>query len=399
MEGFGGRVSVDQAIEWIDTHLKIADSEEILVDFVVGRVLAQPFVSPADAPITDFAVQDGYALRSAETVGASSYNPLVFCIQADLPTLMPFSAALVSSGTPLPQGADAVAPFDVVRVGTGIAELMGTVARGVGTVLRGQEARQGTQLIDTSRPLRPSDLGLISSFGIERVRVSRRPLVRLILAGRKPSGICELADSNGPMLRAHVLRDGGAIETCEYGINKRAAIAELIALPGADVVLVCGRTGTGPDDEAPLALGAAGNLFIHGIAMRPGGSTGMGSVGSIPVILLPGSPLDCLYAYDLFAGRLIRRLSGRCPQLPYRVRKTKVGRKIISSIGNVELCRVSLVAGEAIPFGAADSGGLASVGRADGFVFVPAPLEGYAPGTHVDVYMYDEAGDAEGIRI
>jgi molybdopterin molybdotransferase len=201
------------------------------------------------------------------------------------------------------------------------------------------------------------------------------------------------------MLRALVARDGGVVELCACGIADRAAIAALIAPPGADVVLVCGRTGTGPDDEAPLALAAAGTLAIHGIAISPGASAGMGLAGDTPVVLLPGSPLACLCAYDLFAGRLIRRLGGRSSQLPYLVRNATVGRKIVSAIGDVELCRVRLIAGEAFPSGSPDSGGLASVSRADGFVLIPAALEGYAPGTPVVVHLYDGADDSRGDRI
>jgi molybdopterin molybdotransferase len=254
----------------------------------------------------------------------------------------------------------------------------------------------GTPLIEASRPLRASDIGLISSFGIKRVNVFRRPLVRIVLAGRKPSLDQKLSDANGPMLRALVVRDGGTVEICKSGVASRDAIAEWIARPGADLVLVCGRTGVGPDDEAPLALAAAGTLFLHGIAVRPGGSTGMGSAGQIPVILLPGNPLDCLCAYDLFAGRLIRNLGGRAPWLPYRVRQAKVKRKIVSSVGTVELCRVLLIADDAIPLGTADAGGIASVVRADGFIVVPATLEGYAPGATVDVSTYDEPHEVEG---
>lgn len=396
MEGFAARASVSEAIDWVDRHARIKDAESVTLGAAVGRILAEPSVSPADLPATDTAIRDGYALRSCETVGAGSYNPLPFCLQDYQPALRPFSAALITSGSPLPMGADAVAPIDLAHASQGAADLIGSVARGEGVIVKGQEVRMGATLIETSRPLRASDIGLISSFGIKRVGVIRRPLVRIILAGRKPSLEHKLPDANGPMLRALVVRDGGAVEICKYGITNRDTTAGWISRPGADLVLVCGRTGVGPDDEAPLALAAAGTLSIHGIAVRPGGSTGMGSIGQIPVILLPGYPLDCLCAYDLFAGRLIRNLSGRAPSLPYRARKATVKRKIVSSVGTVELCRVLLIEGDALPLGTADSGGLASVVRADGFIVIPATLEGYAPGATVDVYTYDERHEVEG---
>lgn len=408
-QGFADRLPMEEALRWIDSHSRLGDSEAIPVEDAAGRILAQPFIALTDKPPVDLAVEDGYALRSAETDGADNYNPLLFHLQPAGQALPLHSAALISSGIPLPPGADAVAPFDLVRRGTEAAELIATVARGTGVNLQAHEVRKATTLIETSRPLRPSDLGLIASFGVAQVRVLRRPLVRIILAGNKPSQLCHPSDAtaphangpdvNGPMLRALVTRDGGQIESCEYGITDRGALAGLIARPGADVVLLCGRTATGADDEAPLALAAAGTLSIHGIALRPAASTGMGSVADVPVILLPGSPLACLCAYDLFAGRLIRSLGGRSSQLPYPVRSATVGRKIVSSIGSVELCRVRLVAGKAIPLASPDSGGLASVARADGFVLVPAALEGYAPGATVDVYLYDGAESVEGTRI
>ena len=67
----------------------------------------------------------------------------------------------------------------------------------------------------------------------------------------------------------------------------------------------------------------------------------MGVVGTAPVLLLPGDPLDCFCAYELLAGRLVRRLAGRSPELPYPVREAEVGRKIVSAIGIVDLYRVS----------------------------------------------------------
>lgn len=396
-EGFADRASVEEAVAWIDHNLKIRETENIVLDAAIGRILAEPFVSPADDPPTDTAITDGYALRSCETVGASSYNPLPFGLQDHDSALKPFSAALVTSGTPLPMGADAVASFELAQSGTDTVNLIGSVARGEGVNAKGQEIREGTTLVDTLRPLQATDAGLISSFGVKQVCVIRRPRVRILLTGRKSSGGYKLADANSLMLRSHVVRDGGAIEICKYGIRKRDALVEWITRPGADLVLVCGCTGAGLDDEAPLALAAAGTLSIHGVALRPGGSTGMGFAGQVPVILLPGSPLDCLCAYDLFAGRLIRTLSGRRPGLPYCVRQATTGRKIVSSVGTMEICQVRLVAGEAIPQGTADSGGLASVVRADGFILIPATREGYSSGAAVDVHIYDGAHEGEDI--
>jgi molybdopterin molybdotransferase len=262
----------------------------------------------------------------------------------------------------------------------------------MGVERRGQELRAGAAPLLAGRALRPEDAGLLAVLGIERVEVVRRPRVRLIVAGPKRPGAGAAPDGDGPLLQALVARDGGALEAI-VAAEERGAIGAALGAPGADAILVAGRTGTGPDDEAPLALADAGELDLHGLGLRPGGSTGMGRVGAVPVILLPGEPLACLVAYELVAGRLIRRLGGRDPRLPHPVREAELARKIVSAVGVVDVCRVRLVDGRAEPVGSVEEGGLASVVRADGFVVVPAPLEGHAPGARVAVHLY---GDAAG---
>jgi molybdopterin molybdotransferase len=265
------------------------------------------------------------------------------------------------------------------------------VAQGAGVNRRGQEIRTGSTILDGSRAIEAQDLGLLASLGLAQVSIVRRPRIALIVVPKKHACSGCAQDGNGPMLRALVTRDGGLVETVEKRSNTIGALALALADAKADLILVAGRTGTGPDDIAPLALAAAGTLDIHGIALRPGGSSGMGHVSSTPVILLPGNPLAAFCVYDMFAGRLIRKLAGRAPHLPYPVRNVWLTRKIVSEVGQVDLCRVRVSGHTAEPLGTAESGGLASVVRADGFVMVPAALEGFASGAHVPVHLYNRA--------
>lgn len=396
--GFSDRASFDKATRWIDAHGSKLLAEEIAVSEAASRVLAEPIAAAWAIPPADRASSDGYAVRSDDTVGAGDYNPLALTLCDGNNALPPSAAAPIAAGASLPRGADAILPFGSARATGSALEVFSAVAQGWGVEREGQQIQTGTALLDRARTLLPQDIGLIASLGIERVQVFRRPRVRLIVNPPKSSGnLGQLEDANSPMLSALVARDGGIVESLILesmilGAGQRAAIAEALAVPGADLILLAGRTGTGWDDEAPLAVAESGELAIHGIALRPGGSAGMGMVGTVPVLLLPGDPLDCFCAYELLAGRLVRRLAGRSPELPYPVREVEVGRKIVSAIGTVDLYRVCLVNGRAEAIGSAESGGLASTLRADGFVIVPAPLEGYAPGVRIPVHIYRTAG-------
>lgn len=391
LQGFTALASAEQAMAWVDGHAERLPAETVATRDAPGRVLDVLLRATADVPDVDRAAEDGYAVRSGETIGASAYNPLVFALQESRTPLGAAGAALVTAGAPLPRGADAVLPFSGAhREGAGL-EILAPVAQGAGVERRGDELRIGASLIDDGRALRAQDVGLLVALGVEDVQAVRRPRVRLVIAGpKRPSGHPEARDADGPMLRALVARDGGVVDGIFAGANERGAIARALTAPGADAILVAGRTGTGPDDEAPLALAEVGDLAIHGIALRPGSSTGLGRVGAVPVILLPGDALACLCAYELLGGRLVRRLAGRDPGLPHPVRDAEVGRKIVSAVGFVDVCRVRLIDGRAEPLGSVDEGGLASAVRADGFVVVPSPLEGHAPGARVRVHVYAE---------
>lgn len=389
--GFSERASLDKAAAWVDACARLG-AETIAAGEGCGRVLHAPIAAGVDLPPCDRAAGDGYAVRARETIGAGAYNPIPLMLQAADAPLAASAAALVNAGAPLPHGADAVLPFGAAHRAGARVEAVAAIAEGVGVERRGGELRSGAPLLDADRELRAHDLAVLAAIGVERVRVVRRPRVRIVVAGPKRSDGCAPPEVNGAVLRTLVARDGGEPDPAPpLAAADAAAIARALLAPGADAILVVGRTGTGADDEAPLALADAGELELHGIALRPGGSAGMGHVASVPVVLLPGEPLACLCAYELLAGRLVRRLGGRDPRMPHAVHQAEVRRKMVSAVGFVDVCQVRLVEGGVEPIGSAEDGGLASAVRADGFVVIPAPLEGHAPGARVDVHLYGES--------
>ncbi|MGH7107772.1 MAG: molybdopterin-binding protein, partial [Acetobacteraceae bacterium] len=161
----------------------------------------------------------------------------------------------------------------------------------------------------------------------------------------------------------------------------------------ADVILLAGRSGAGTDDiAAPALVQAGGEIAMHGIAIRPGASSGLGRWHGKAVLLLPGDPLACLIAYDMLAGRLIRRLAGLSLDFPYPPATWPLGRKIVSAIGFTDVVPVALAREAVIPIASAESAQLPASCRADGFVVVPESLEGYAEGETVSVCLYDIFG-------
>jgi len=391
--GFASRASLLMALAWIDACTDALGSEMIGIDEAIGRTLAAPFTSEQDWPTTDCAAVDGYAMRAAESEGAGDYNPLLLALMQaqSVAPLPPGSVSIATAGLPLPLGADAVLPFDAAqRNGAGMMEVLAPVAPGTGVNRRGCELRAGMEIVAGLKRLRPQDVAFIAATGTTRVAVVRRPRMRLVVARPK---VVAGHDALTPMLSALVARDGGVVEISAPADAGRAALAQAVAgsVASADLVLVAGRSGAGMDDEAPLAIGdVGGRLDLHGIAMRPGGSAGLGWVGGVPGLLLPGAPLACLASYDMLAARAVRRLAGLHGTLPYHMVDAALDRKIVSAVGFVDLVRVRMADRRATPLGSAEEGGLAGAVRADGFVIVPEASEGYAPGSSVRVHLYED---------
>jgi molybdopterin molybdotransferase len=193
------------------------------------------------------------------------------------------------------------------------------------------------------------------------------------------------------MLHSLIERDGGVTDLCRMERTAQA-VREALVPGGADIVLLVGGTGRGRNDHAAAVLAEAGALAIDGVALRPGSAAGIGCTeAGVPVVLLPGTPSACLWAYEFLAGRAIRRL-GRCnPAFPFPSRTMTVGRKIVSELGLTEVVPVRRASsGEAEPMPSFAAVGLRAVTQADGFVVVPEGSEGYQRGTSVTVHLYDD---------
>lgn len=402
MHGFRRRSEVPAVLEWIDRHALRLGDESISVEDAAGRILAIDVIAPLDVPGFDRSAMDGYALRGTETAGASEYNPLAFPVLGQAMPGQPFEAQVgpntairIMTGAPMPEGLDAVIPVEYATEADGRIEITRPVAPGQHVGLIGEDIAEGSPALAAGRRLRAQDVGLVASLGLAQVSVVQRPRVRILVTGNEvkapgtPKGRYQIYDANSYMLRGLVARDGGVLDA-DYRLGDDPdAIRDALLAPGADVILVSGGSSVGSEDYAPRLIAEAGELAIHGIAMRPSSPAGIGRIGTALVFLLPGNPVSCLCAYDFFAGRAIRLRGGRPADWPHRARQGIVARKIVSAIGRVDYCRVRLVDGRVEPIALSGASVLSSTTRADGFVIIPAESEGYGPESEVTVYMYE----------
>jgi molybdopterin molybdotransferase len=402
MRGFARRHTVEAALALLDAHLLPLDAERISLRDASGRVLADDVVSDVDVPGFERATMDGYAVVAASTEGAASYTPLPLAVVGDSLPARPFEGSVaagdavrIMTGAPLPRGSDAVLPAEWIDGGPDSSRVtaLAAVSPGKNVGRRGEDIARGTTVLERGRMLRPQDLGVLSSIGVSEVNVVRRPRVRLAVTGNEllPAGSSPkdytIVDANGPMLTALAERDGAVVDFPGLVPDEPDAILQALTAD-ADVVVVSGGSSVGVEDLAPTLLAQHGDLWVHGIAMRPSSPTGFGQLGRRLVFLLPGNPVSCLCGYDFFAGRAVRALGGRAKDWPYRSIVATLDRKISSQIGRLDYARIRFAGGRVEPLAIGGASVLSSTTRADGFVVVPADSEGFAAGADVTVWLY-----------
>jgi len=395
MKGFRERSAVADILRLIDMRTAPLGAERVPSVNAAGRVLAENIVSPVDVPGFARAAMDGFAVRAAD-------NAPLRVVGTALPgqpfagTLQPGCAVRIMTGAPIPAGADAIVRAEQATELNGEVRFEPEAIPGKHIVRVGEDVAKGSEVLAPGRRLRPQDLGLLAAIGVASVGVLKQPRVAILVTGDEllspgsvPSGT-RIVDSNSPMLAALIARDGGIVLGIRYVADRFEAVREAIRTANADVILVSGGSSVGQEDHAPRAVAELGELAVHGIAMKPGAPAGVGFLRDPDRVafLLPGNPVSCLCAYDLFAGRAVRLLGGRSGEMPYRTVLLPLAAPLASAVGRVDYVRVRIVDGRVEPI-AAGASNLGSTVAADGFVLVPAERETLPAGEPVEVHLYD----------
>lgn len=402
MRGFRDRTDVLEVVRLLRDRLKPLPCEPVELGAAACRVLGAEIVADVAVPNFNRSAMDGFAVRAEETFGAGAYNPLAFTIVGQsfpgrpfLGEIGPGQAVRIMTGAPLPLHADAVVPVEHTHCLNDIVQVLDSVTPGKHVGRVGEDIAVGAGVLPKDRVLRPQDLGVLASIGIATVSVYRRPRVLILVTGDEllPSGTrpqgCQIVDSNSIMLTALTERDGGISVRHPIIPDRRDLLRSALLESDADVILLSGGTSVGQDDHAPGVLAEIGELLVHGVALRPASPTGVAFLGGRPVFLLPGNPVSCLCAYDLFAGLAVRRLGGRSARWPYASLRLPLGRKLVSAIGRVDYVRVAIKDYLVEPLATSGAAILSSTSRADGFVMVPRDSEGFAEGVSVQVFLYE----------
>jgi molybdopterin molybdotransferase len=344
-------LSIEEAQQLVLERVVRLPEERLPVDAAVGRVLTEPATAAIDLPPFDSSAMDGFALRVADTPGTL---PVRFRIAAGAPAerrLEPGEAMGIATGGVIPDGADAVIPFECVVDHDNTIEVPDAVSRGASIRAAGGDLRQGEVVVEAGTRLGAHHLAALAAAGVAEVRVSRRPRAALLATGselRRPGEPLEpgqIYDANGVLIHAQLASAGAVVERLRSVADDEDA--HRVALERgleADILVTSGGVSVGPHDlvrriEAELGV----EEVFWGVSVKPGKPISFGVTdGKRLVFGLPGNPVSVLVGFELFVRPAVLALQGVADPLP-RFERGRLGGEVERNPARDELLRGRLL--------------------------------------------------------
>jgi len=315
-------LSVDEALDRILQQVPVLEPVPVPLSQALGLVLAEEVRSPADLPGFDNSAVDGYAVRSQDFLAGEALLEVVgeaFAGRAPELPVASGQALRITTGAPMPAGADAAVMVEDTRLKGDRVLARGPVSAGQNVRRAGEALREGQLVLSPGRVLDPAALGMAAAVGRPTLRCHPRPKVSVLSTGDElvepgfPLRTGQVYDSNSYTLEALVRLAGG--EPSRVGLLEDRLEVLKRALrqsaEDADLVLTSAGVSMGERDLVRTALeDLGGGLDLWKVRMRPGKPLAFGSLGGVPVIGLPGNPVSSMVGFEVFVRPALRKMAG-----------------------------------------------------------------------------------------
>jgi molybdopterin molybdotransferase len=389
---------VDVALRRLLARLTVTEVEHVGLLEALGRVLATDVVSLRRVPGCDNSAMDGYAVRRADCAAATEQHAVTLPVLGEAragvqPAILEAGTAMaITTGAPVPLGADAIVPVEDTERRDGHVLIRAAAAPGAHVRAAGGDVEPGTVMVPAGQRLRPVDLAACATAGAGTVPVRRRPRVailgggdELVAPGVDPAPH-QVTDSNSSMLSATVVEAGGVPLLLGVMTDERDSVrSHLLVAAECDLVVSSAGVSVGAHDHVRSVVEELGSVDVWRIAVRPGRPLLLGEVRGTPVMGLPGNPVSSAVTFELFGRPAILAMQGAS-----RVRRRRIavrlGEEVQSPAGLESYLRVRLEdADDGIPMawlsGNQGSSMVRSLAAADALLAVAADREHVAAGS------------------
>ena len=406
--GFSKLTPLEDALEKLFSHIQLNPIEEIEISDALNRILAIDIIGEMDIPPFDRSAMDGYAIIAEDSFGASTKNlktiKLVGTIEIGESSVLKLNKGegiRISTGAPIPEGADAVVKIEDTEIENDLISLYISLPPGKNISKKGEDIKRGTQVLDKGTELKAEHIALLTSFGFKNLKVRTKPKVTVFSSGDEllePGSTLlpgKIYNSNTPMISALVNLYGGKVIRGETVKDDRNVIKNRLfdAAEDSQVIIFTGGTSVGTKDYLPEVIKESGIVLTHGIAQRPGAPVLIGLLSDTLIFCLPGTPVAAYVSFLKIAGLAIRSMMGCSVLDPRSEIMAEISRDIpVSGLGYLHYLRVIVEKSNdkltAIPVKLKGSGVISSLTKSDGIVEIPPFKEGLKKGEKVIVKLF-----------
>jgi len=392
---------VQEAHDIIKNTLKTVGTENIALEDAHMRVLAENIRSNLNSPPFERSAMDGYAVKAEDTFGFSETNPAKFKIidtigagQVSNKVVKSGHAVKISTGAPIPEGANAVVMEEYTNSESDLLEVETSVTPRENVSPMGEDFLKNDLVLTSGKILRPQDLAIIASSGFSRVEVYKKPKVGIITTGTElvmPKSTlkgAEIINSNHYTFKA-VVEASLAVPSLVHCIDNAQIVKDQFEsmLSDHDVLVTTGGTAISKGDVVVDVTEELGEVLIHGVALRPGKPFGFGTVGNKPVFMLSGYPVAAMVQSDVFLRNSLYKMQG----IEYKQHSVKkiTSKKIASSLGRTDYIRAKTDGSMVKPLKIKGSGIIRSMVESNSYILIEENLEGINEGEECNVILYD----------
>jgi len=319
-------IKAEEALNIVLESVQRIEAEKAGIIDSFGRTLAEDIKSDCNIPAFDYSAMDGYAVKSADTKGASANKGAKLKVVGEFRAGGDASARVkkgqavkIMTGAPIPRGADAVVMVEDTKLQGGIVEIFEEAEKGDNIRLAGEDIKKGDLVISKGTLLREGHIGMLASLGVPEVKVARRPRVAILATGDEVISIDEdmkpgkVRNSNAYSLHTQVLACGGI--PFNKGVasdNKEGLKAKLRSCLDCDIIITSGGVSMGEYDYVKdVTIDMGMELKFWKVAMRPGKPNLFGVINGKPFFGLPGNPVSTMIGFEVFVRPAILRMLGR----------------------------------------------------------------------------------------
>lgn len=408
-------IPVEKAQDIILSHVGLMPTEVVPLIDVVGRIAAHPLKSDIDVAPFDHSAMDGFALRAEQIASASPQNPVKLEVIAEVAAGDIFEGEIgrgqcvrIMTGAQLPEDADSVVKYEVVKVESGdgktgsIVGFAESCKTGENVRAKGEEAKRGEVIVEKGELVKRAGVGYLASCGILDVETYARPRVAIAATGSElvpPNtmpGAGHIRESNSYAIAACANAAGAIASAFPIIKDTYEDLAEFIdrATRDFDFVITTGGAANGDYDFIKSVVADLGEAYVTLVNMRPGKAQTFGIVNGCPVFGLPGNPAAAYCGFEMLIRPALRKMQGYTefehPRVKARLTKDFKKRDPRYMLLRAQLEKDSVNGGFAVtPFKNQSSGLFSTIQKSNCMVELPSGLESKVAGDEVDCLLLD----------